>query len=283
MLRLDSTVMSVLLPRLAAWKKPNGWTGPKVALVLGSGLGKLVEKFDQGALVVDFRTLWPFINTEVEGHDRKVFMGMLSGVPTIAFAGRLHLNEGYTAQQVVQSVLLAKEMGVNDILLTNAAGCIRVDWKRGDLMAIVDHLNLTGENPLVGPNNNKLGPRFPGQSNLYRHGELMLMQAASKCGVGELQQGVYAAFKGPNYETPAEIRMLRVLGADAVGMSTVPEAIAANWCGLRVAGVSLMTNMAAGITGAELSHDEVTEAGRLAYDRFSALVLGYQEQVASAA
>ena len=272
MLQLDSTVMSVLRPKLASWNKPYGWIGPKMAVVLGSGLGALVKEFSEGALVVSFRTLWPFINTEVEGHDRNVVIGMLCGVPTVAFAGRLHLYEGYTAQQVAQMVLLAKELGVTDILLTNAAGCIREDWHRGDLMVIVDHINFTGENPLIGSNNDKLGPRFPGQSHLYQKGREFLLQTPNHY---ELRKGVYLALKGPNYETPAEIRMLRAMGADAVGMSTVPEAIVANWCGMRVAGVSLLTNMAAGIGAGDLSHNEVTEAGKFAYTRFSQLVRSY--------
>ena len=194
--------------------------------------------------------------------------------------GRLHLYEGNSERLVVEPVLLMRRLGAQVILLSNAAGGIRVDWPAGTLMLINDHLNLTGRSPLIGANDDELGPRFPDLVNAWspRLGELMRRAAADE-GV-RLEEGVYAGLTGPTYETPAEVRMLRAMGADAVGMSTVLEAIVARWAGAEVVGVSLVTNPGAGITGEPLSHQEVLEAAAEASSRFQALIRRFVQLMA---
>lgn len=269
MLFVDENVISKVHNRAR-----TGWA-PKILIVLGSGLGGLADKFDDGAVQVPFEVFWPWATSKLEGHAKTVIMGWIKGVPVMALAGRLHLYEGYKAEQVVQPVLLAKALGVEWVFLSNAAGGVRVDWQVGDLMIIVDHLNLTGQNALTGSNNDAIGPRFPGQSRLYTANVEIIRQAAKEAQVTGIQEGVYAGLTGPTYETPAEIRMVRTLGADAVGMSTVQEAMVANWAGMKVVGVTLISNMAAGITGKELHHAEVVEAGARAAKRFETLVMTF--------
>ena len=253
---------------------------PVIGIVLGSGLGGLADQLTD-ATAIPFGDLpgWP--SATAPGHAGRLLLGRLSGVPVVALQGRFHLYEGHPVGLVVQPVLLMQRLGAPVVLLTNAAGGVDPAYGAGTLMLIRDHLNLTGVNPLIGPNDDTLGPRFPDMVDAWdpelRTG---LRRAAAETGVA-VEEGVYAQLLGPSFETPAEVRMLHGLGANAVGMSTVVEAITARWAGLRVAGVSLVTNPGAGITGAPLTHEEVLAAGEAAGPRMIALVRRFAEIVAS--
>jgi purine-nucleoside phosphorylase len=244
---------------------------PRVGIVLGSGLGGLADALSD-AVAVPFSELpgWPAASAP--GHAGRLLLGRLEGVPVVCLQGRLHLYEGLSERLVVEPVLLMGRLGARTLMLTNAAGGVNTSYPAGTLMLIADHLNLTGRHPLIGPNDDALGPRFPDMVDAWSprlHG--LMRRAAQEEGI-DLVEGVYAGLTGPTYETPAEVRMLRALGADAVGMSTVLEAIAARWAGLELVGVSLVTNPGAGVTGDPLSHEEVLAAAAEAGPRFSALV-----------
>jgi purine-nucleoside phosphorylase len=244
---------------------------PKLGIVLGSGLGSLAD-FVPDSVSIPFADLpgWPAASAP--GHAGTLLIGNLEGIPVVCLKGRLHLYEGNSDRLVVEPVLLMGRLGAKAVLITNAAGGVNFHYPAGTLMLISDHLNLTGHNPLIGPNDDELGPRFSDLTYAYSPRLRALMrQAAVDEGV-RLEEGVYAGLTGPTYETPAEIRMLRTLGADAVGMSTVLEAIASRWAGIEVVGVSLVTNPGAGITGEPLSHEEVLEAAAEAGQRFTSLV-----------
>jgi len=244
---------------------------PRVGIVLGSGLGSLADSLTD-VVEIPFADLpgWPAASAP--GHAGKLLIGNLEGVPAICLKGRLHLYEGHGERLVVEPVLLMGRLGAQVVVLTNAAGGVNVDYPAGTLMLITDHLNLTGVNPLMGANDDALGARFPDLVDAWSPRLRSLMRrAATDQGVG-LEEGIYAGLTGPTYETPAEVRMLRTLGADAVGMSTVLEAIAARWAGLEIVGVSLVTNPGAGVTGQPLSHEEVLEAAAEAGPRFTALI-----------
>jgi purine-nucleoside phosphorylase len=244
---------------------------PEVGIVLGSGLGGLADALTD-AVAVPFAELpgWPAASAP--GHAGRLLLGKLEGVPVVCLQGRLHLYEGNSERLVVEPVLLMRRLGAKVIVLSNAAGGVRVEWPAGTLMLISDHLNLTGRSPLMGANDDALGPRFPDLVDAWspRLRDLM-RRAAADSGVA-VEEGVYAGLTGPTYETPAEVRMLRTLGADAVGMSTVLEAVVARWAGAEVVGVSLVTNPGAGITGEPLSHEEVLAAAAEAGSRFQALI-----------
>lgn len=244
---------------------------PRLGLVLGSGLGSLAEAVTD-PIAISFAELpgWPA--PSAPGHAGRLLLGRLEGVPVACLQGRLHLYEGLPLGLVIQPVLLMGRLGATTIVLTNAAGGVNPAYDSGTLMLIRDHLNLTGRNPLIGPNADELGPRFPDLVDAWspRLSE-GLLRAAAAAGVS-LEEGVYAQLSGPNYETPAEVRMLRTLGADAVGMSTVVEAIAARWAGLEVCGVSLITNPGAGVTGKPLTHAEVLAAAEAAGPRLAAVL-----------
>lgn len=249
---------------------------PRCGIVLGSGLGGLADEIDPDA-VVPYRTIPHFPATTAAGHAGDLVLGRLEGRPVAALRGRAHLYEGYTPQQVVFPVRLLAALKVPVLILSNAAGGLNPAFRRGDLMVLTDHLNLTGANPLVGPNDDRLGPQFPDMSHVYDPSLRALAEAAGRAGRVPLRAGVYAGVLGPSYETPAEIRMLRALGADAVGMSTVLEAIAARHAGMRVLGVAVITNAAAGgghdaPPDGALSHDEVLAAAAAAGPRFAGLV-----------
>jgi purine-nucleoside phosphorylase len=254
---------------------------PRVGIVLGSGLGGLADALTD-AVAVPFAELpgWPAASAP--GHAGRLLLGHLDGVPAVCLQGRLHLYGGNSERLVVEPVLLMRRLGAGVIVLSNAAGGIRVDWPAGTLMLITDHLNLTGRSPLSGVNDDALGPRFPDLVHAWspRLNELMRAAAADE-GV-TLEEGVYVGLTGPTYETPAEVRMLRTLGADAVGMSTVLEAIVAHWAGTEVVGVSLVTNPGAGITGEPLSHEEVLAAAAEAGARFQALIRNFVRRLAAA-
>ena len=249
---------------------------PRLGLVLGSGLGGLADEIDD-ATAIPFAELpgWPAATAP--GHAGRLILGRLADVPVAALQGRFHVYEGHPVGLVVQPVLLMGRLGAPVVLLTNASGGVNAAYRAGTLMLIRDHLNLTGLNPLIGPNDDALGPRFPDMVDAWDPGlRALLRRAAGDAGVA-VEEGVYAQLLGPNYETPAEVRMLQVLGASAVGMSTVVEAIAARWAGLRVAGISLVTNAGAGITGEPLTHAEVLAAGEAAGPGMRSLVRRFVE------
>jgi purine-nucleoside phosphorylase len=244
---------------------------PRLGIVLGSGLGGLAD-FVTETVTIPFSDLpgWPAASAP--GHAGKLLIGHLEGVPVVCLKGRLHMYEGHSERLVVEPVLLMGRLGAAQVLITNAAGGVNTAYPAGTLMMISDHLNLTGRSPLMGPNDDAIGPRFPDLVDLYSRRLRSLMRRAASEESIAVEEGVYAGLTGPTYETPAEVKMLRVLGADAVGMSTVLEAIAARWAGLEVVGVSLVTNPGAGVTGNALTHDEVLEAAGEAGPRVTALV-----------
>jgi purine-nucleoside phosphorylase len=233
---------------------------PSAAVVLGSGLGAFAETLDNPT-AIPYGDIpgWP--QSTAVGHAGKLVVGTIDGLPVAALAGRAHLYEGYTAQQVVFGIRALSKFGIGSIILTNAAGGVNPSYEPGQLVLISDHINLLGQNPLTGPNDDSLGPRFPDMSEAYlKRYRTIAQEAGSEVGL-RLQEGVYAALPGPSYETPAEIRYLRAIGADLVGMSTALEAIAANHAGMKVLGISCVTNYAAGVTDRKLDHREVLEVG----------------------
>jgi purine-nucleoside phosphorylase len=246
---------------------------PVLGIILGSGLGAFADTFSNRA-VISFGNLPHFPSSTIPGHSGNVVIGNAEGVPTVAFQGRIHLYEGYSVAEVVFSVRVLGALGIRQLIVTNAAGGINRAFSPGDLMLITDHINLMGINPLIGSNMDEFGPRFPDMSEAYDIGmhEIALSVARGKGIV--LREGIYIGLSGPSYETPAEIRMCRTLGADAVGMSTVPEVIIANHMGIRVLGISCITNMAAGILPKKLTHQEVMDTTERASEKFQALLKG---------
>jgi purine-nucleoside phosphorylase len=244
---------------------------PRVGIVLGSGLGGLADDLvDPVAIPFEDLPGWPVATAP--GHVGRLLLGTLAGVPVVTLQGRFHLYEGNDPGLVVQPVLLFKALGASVVVLTNAAGGVDPAFGPGTLMVISDHLNLTGRTPLVGQNADEYGPRFVDLTEVWdRELRAALREAGAAEGV-PLVEGIYVGLLGPSYETPAEVRMLRTLGADAVGMSTVLEAIAARWVGLRVCGVSLVTNAGAGYTGQPLSHEEVLEAAAAAGPKLAKVI-----------
>src|SRR3954447_19605786 len=236
---------------------------PRVGLVLGSGLGSIADDLED-PVWIQFADLpgWPVATAP--GHVGRLLLGRLGGGSVAALQGRVHLYEGNHPGLVVQPVLLFKRLGADVVILTNAAGGVNPGYGPGTLMVISDHLNLTGRTPLLGRNADDLGPRFPDLTDVWTPTLRARLHEAGRAEGVELEEGIYAGLLGPSYETPAEVRMLHTLGADAVGMSTVLEAVAARWSGLDVCGVSLVTNAGAGYSGQPLSHEEVLEAGATA-------------------
>ena len=254
--------MSLLerLDEAVALVRSRGALAPQVGVVLGSGLGGFADALDERT-AIPFGEIPHFPAATVAGHGGALVLGRSAGVPVAVLKGRVHFYEGYSLQDVVFPVRMLGRLGVKTLLLTNAAGGINARFAPGELMVIEDHLNLLG-NPLLGPNEDALGPRFPDLSEAYDRCLRDVVQAACEAVGVRCHRGVYVAMTGPSYETPAEIRMARALGADAVGMSTVPEVIAARHMGLRVAGLSCITNLAAGVSDRKLDHAEVLETGR---------------------
>lgn len=244
---------------------------PDVAIVLGSGLGNYADRI-RVVQELDYHEIEGFPVSTVPGHAGKFIFGYVQDVPVVCMKGRVHYYEGYPISDVVLPVRLMGRMGARILFLTNASGGINPAFCAGDFMLIRDHISLFAPNPLIGQNPEDLGVRFPDMSHVYDE-ELqeILRQAAAECGI-RLQEGVYVQLTGPSFESPAEIRLLHRLGADAVGMSTVVEAIAANHMGMRICGVSCVSNLAAGMTENPLSHEEVQEASRQAAPRFEKLV-----------
>lgn len=233
---------------------------PRVAIILGSGLGAFADSVEN-ATVLPYSDIPDWPRSTAAGHAGKLVVGMAAGVPVAVLAGRVHLYEGYTAQQAVFGIRALDVFDIKSLVLTNAAGGVNPDYKPGQLVLISDHINLLGQNPLTGPNDESFGPRFPDMSEAYSKIYRTAAREAGKAIGLELEEGVYAAVPGPSYETPAEIRYLRTIGADLVGMSTVPETIAANHMGLGVLGISCVTNHAAGVIEQRLDHKEVLEVG----------------------
>jgi purine-nucleoside phosphorylase len=245
---------------------------PKVGLILGSGLGAFADSLTR-SVSIPYADLPDFPRSSVVGHAGKLVLGFHEGtLPVITMQGRVHYYEGYQPWQVGFPARVLCRLGIKALVVTNAAGGINTGFSVGDLMAITDHLNLAGYNPLVGPNDEALGPRFPDMSHAYDPGFLDVLRAAAKTEQVPLREGVYVSLSGPSYETPAEIRMLRTLGADAVGMSTVPEVIVAAHMGVKVTGISCITNLAAGLSKQKLSHAEVSETADRVKDVFSRLL-----------
>jgi purine-nucleoside phosphorylase len=252
---------------------------PEVGIVLGSGLGGLADDLDTDA-AVPFGDLpgWPAATAP--GHVGRLLLGRLGGVPVVMLQGRFHMYEGNDPGLVVQPVLLFRRLGARIVVLTNAAGGINEQFGPGTLMVIRDHLNLTGRSPLIGPNAYDLGVRFPDLVDAWSPRLRERLHEAGRSERITLDEGVYAGLVGPQYETPAEVRMLRGLGADAVGMSTVLECIAARWAGLEVCGVTLVTNAGAGYTGEPLAHEEVLAAGGEAGPRLAKVIRRFVEDLA---
>ena len=244
---------------------------PKVAIVLGSGLGDYADGIEVVA-EIDYSEIKGFPVSTVPGHAGKFIFGYVDSVPVVCMKGRVHYYEGYDISDVVLPTRLMHLLGAEILFLTNASGGINKSFSAGTLMMITDHISTFVPNPLIGPNLDKLGTRFPDMSHVYDEELQEKIRIAAKENGIDLREGVYIQFTGPSFETPAEIRMASVLGADAVGMSTVVEAIAANHCGMRICGVSCVCNLAAGISPTPLTHDEVQQAANDAAPKFKKLL-----------
>ena len=244
---------------------------PEIGIILGSGLGEFADEYCESAL--SYSEIPNFLKSNVKGHKGRLVFAEIEGKKVVMMQGRNHFYEGHTMSEITYPVKVMKKLGVKTLILTNAAGAVNESFRPADLMIITDHINFMGSNPLIGPNDETLGERFPDMSEIYKKD---LIKIAEKCAEKlciDIQKGVYFASTGPSYETPAEINMARIIGADAVGMSTVPEAIVANYCGMKVLGISCISNAASGISDVKLSHAEVIESTDKAKSRFKALIL----------
>lgn len=248
----------------------NGFT-PEVLLVLGSGLGTVAEQIQQ-PIIIPYGDLAGFPRSTVVGHAGRLVIGQFNGVAVACMQGRHHAYEGHPPAQIAIPIRALKTLGCHTVLLTNAAGSLHENMPPGSLMMITDHINGSGINPLIGPNDDDLGPRFFDMTEGYHPQLQQYLQDAAKAANIELFKGVYYMVSGPNFETPAEIQAFARLGGDAVGMSTVPESLVANHCGMRVAAVSLITNLAAGIAKHKLDHEETLEAGQQAAHKMAQLI-----------
>ena len=251
-------------------KKTNSFK-PEIGIILGSGLGELADEYCDYA--VSYNDIPNFVKSTVKGHKGRLVFAEINGRKVVMMQGRNHFYEGHTMQEITYPIKVMKLLGVETIILTNAAGAVNESYRPSDLMIITDHINFTGSNPLVGPNDENFGERFPDMSEVYKKSLIELAEKCSeKLGI-DIQKGIYWANSGPSYETPAEINMIRKLGGDAVGMSTVPEAIVANYCGMNILGISCITNSASSISGEKLSHEEVITAANNAKSKFKSLIL----------
>ena len=244
---------------------------PTVGLVLGSGLGDFADTLEN-IQRIPYSEIPNFPQPTVEGHSGAFVFGSKQGKSVVVLQGRLHYYEGFTQQELTLPIRVLAAIGIKTLVLTNAAGGVNLNFKPGTLMLLSDHINYSGMNPLIGPNLDKFGPRFPDMSDLYTASlRTAIKEKAAEAGI-PLEEGVYLMYSGPNYETPAEIRAFRIMGADAAGMSTVPEALIAGHSGLEVVGVSCITNMAAGVLPVKLCHSEVVETAAMVHDLFHKLV-----------
>lgn len=255
----------------------KGIDHPEIGLILGSGLGDLADEI-QDPIELAYEDIPNFPISTVEGHDGKLIFGDIGGKKVIALKGRFHFYEGYTLEDVTYPVRVFKKLGVSKLLLTNSAGGVNEDFKPGDLMIITDHINLSGQNPLIGPNVSAQGLRFVDLSQTYSLRGVDLLEKIAKRNEIDIKKGVYTWFTGPSYETPAEIRMVRTMGGDAVGMSTVPEAIVAKHAGIEVFGISCITNYAAGMQDS-LNHDEVVAVSAKAKPHFKSLIQQFIQEI----
>ncbi|CDE89769.1 TPA: purine-nucleoside phosphorylase [Candidatus Gastranaerophilales bacterium HUM_20] len=251
-------------------EKTNNFN-PETGIILGSGLGELADEYCNYA--VPYSDIPNFIKSTVKGHKGRLVFAEINNKKTVLMQGRNHFYEGHSMQEITFPVKVMKALGVKTLILTNAAGAVNESYKPADLMIITDHINNMGSNPLIGPNDDTLGERFPDMTEVYKKDLIELAEkSANKLGM-DIQKGVYWANSGPSYETPAEINMIRKLGGDAVGMSTVPEAIVANYCQIDVLGISCISNAASSATGEKLSHEEVIDTTNKAKAKFKSLIL----------
>jgi purine-nucleoside phosphorylase len=258
--RLASTALYERAEHAARTVRARMTIEPRIAVVLGSGLGGFADDFEE-AVHVPYEEIPGYPRSTAEGHAGRLVAGNVDNVPVLAMQGRVHYYEGYSLEEVTFPIRTFKLLGIKTVVLTNASGGINVQLTQGALMVISDHVNLMGANPLRGPNDERFGPRFPDMTNVYSPAlQALVVEEAKAIGV-EVRRGIYGALSGPSYETPAEIHLLRTLGVDAVGMSTVPEAIVARHMDLEVLGISCITNMAAGIGDEPINHAEVMATG----------------------
>lgn len=243
---------------------------PEIGIILGSGLGDFADAFD--SIKISYNDIPGFEKSNVQGHKGQLVFAEVNGKKVVMMQGRYHFYEGYSMQTVTFPVKVMKKLGVKTLIITNAAGAVTEQFKAGDLMFITDHINFMGTNPLMGKNDDTLGTRFPDMSNVYSKELINKAEEIAKTLNIDYQKGVYVSTTGPSYETPAEIKMFRLLGGNAVGMSTVPEAIVANYCGLNVLGISCLTNYAAGVTQNPLNHQEVIETADRVKESFKNLL-----------
>ena len=244
---------------------------PKLGLVLGSGLGSFVSEI-QVETKIPYSEIPHFLPTSIEGHTGALLMGTVGTIPIAVLQGRIHYYEGHSMEQVVCPTRVLAMLGIETLILTNAAGGLSEKMQPGHFMILTDHINLMGDNPLKGPNIKNLGPRFPDMTEAYDTQLVKRLQSIMTEKKIQHSAGVYCGVSGPTYETPAEVRFLKIIGGSAVGMSTVPETVAANHLGLRVAAISCITNMAAGLSHRKLSHDEVTETAKMVEAQFKDLM-----------
>lgn len=263
MTMLEAT--SFIKEKLKAEQWQNG-------IILGSGLGKFAQERLVEQLSIPYEDIPGFPRSTVEGHEGNFVFGKIGATRVLCMSGRFHFYEGYPMEQLILPIRVMAELGVKTLIVTNAAGGINPDFEAGTLMLITDHINFMGTNPLIGPNYKSLGTRFPDMSQAYDPGLIARAEFVARAHNIELRKGVYLATSGPSYETPAEIKAFRALGADAVGMSTVPEVIAARHAGIKVLGISCITNKAAGLSETPLSHREVTETANRVKEKFGLLL-----------
>ena len=252
-------------------KDKTGNFEPEICIILGSGLGDFADSFN--SISMPYSEIPGFENSQVQGHKGQLVFAEIQGKKVVMMQGRYHFYEGYSMQTVTYPIKIMKKLGVKTLIVTNAAGAVNQNYTPGDLMLITDHINFMGTNPLIGKNDDTLGTRFPDMSEVYSKELINITEETAKSLDIRYHKGVYIATTGPSYETPAEIKMFRTLGADAVGMSTVPEAIVANYCGLKVLGISCLTNYAAGVTNSPLNHQEVIDTANKVKDNFKNLLL----------
>ena len=244
---------------------------PEIGIILGSGLGELAD--DYAKVCIPYSEIPGFIASTVAGHKGQLVFAEINGKNVVMMQGRIHYYEGHTLQETTYPVKVMRKLGVTKLILTNAAGGINPEFKPSDLMLITDHINNMGANPLVGKNDDEFGVRFPDMTEVYKKDFITLAKGCAKNLGIDLKEGVYLANSGPSYETPAEIRMYKLMGADAVGMSTIPEAIVGNYCGMKILGISCITNAASKTDGSKLSHEEVIAASAVAKDKFKKLIV----------
>lgn len=251
-------------------KEKIGDFKPQIGIILGSGLGDLADEYC--LQTIPYSEIPGFESSTVSGHKSQLVFAEINGKKVVMMQGRFHFYEGHSIQKVVFPVKVMKKLGVETLVVTNAAGGVNPEFKPSDLMIITDHINFMGVNPLIGSNDNSMGERFPDMSAVYTPEYIELAKEIAKKLNIRLEEGVYMALTGPSYETPAEVKMARTIGADAVGMSTVPEAIVASWAGMKVIGLSCICNSAAGVSTVGLSHADVIHAAGVAKDKFKTLV-----------